>query len=228
VRGVAAKGLDILLNPGESSNQVHQAVVSRRTAAFGVEQSVNEEADKSESVLHGHDDYALRCQEWRVQERSVSAAGPVTASMDVNHHGLLLAMGSLGGDEDVQEQAVFRAKRLIVRIELRADIPERGSIPCSYPTDWRLGRFPAEISDGRGSIWNAAKRKNVTGKGSLDGTGLHLGSGSFDGNRKSLRRRLAIYIVDLNGEGNIGLHGIGGSGNRYGTAGTSAECKGMR
>jgi hypothetical protein len=148
--------------------------------------------------------------------------------MNVNHHGLLPAMGSLGGDEDVQEETVFGPERLSVHVELCADISERGSIPCSRPTDWRLRRLPAQISEGWSSIWNASKRKNVTGKDSLDGTGLRLGSGSFDGYRKSLRRCLTIYILELNGKGNIGLRGVCGPGDRYGIAGTGAERDGMR
>src|SRR5271157_2061033 len=172
---IAAKGGDVSLDPGEGCNLVHQAVVARRTAAFGCQQWVHKETQHSQPVLDGHHDHTLRRQRRSVKERRpLSTALPVTASMDKNHHRLLLTMWSLGGQEDVQKQAVFHPDGLIVAIELWADISECGGIPRSCPQEWRLRRLPAQVAYGWRSVGDTTEDKFTAGDYTLQCTGLCL------------------------------------------------------
>jgi hypothetical protein len=110
----------------------------------------------------------------------MGAALPIAASMDIDHHRLLLAMRSLGGYEYVQKQAVFRPDGLIVAIELWANVPECRSIPRPCPWEWWLWRLPSQLPHGWLGVRDSTEDKLVADDYTLNRAGLCLGDRVLD------------------------------------------------
>ena len=79
------------------------------------------------------------------------------SAVDPDHDGELL-IGACGGRPDVEIQAVFARRRKIRDglVDLQTRPAEGVGLPYARPLRGRLGRAPAQISDGRGRERDAA------------------------------------------------------------------------
>ena len=191
VARIAAEARDVVADPFERGDLVHQRVIAARPALLGGERRVRHEPEQAEPVLHADMDHAL-AGHVRVG-RSARRARAVRAAVDPHHD---RPPAGERGRADVERQAVFGGMEPVGAIPpfavLQASRGRLARVADTRPRDDRGGRAPAQRAERRRGVGNAAEHGVAVDRAARDDPAGDLDPGPVlrrRGRRERERRR---------------------------------------
>src|SRR4030095_16419287 len=107
---------------------------------------MNELAQRTESILGGHDDYSPGGQQGRIERGARGSTACVTATLEKNHDGLIVRW-LYCGSKNIQGKTILIAAKLARSVALRTERTKRESVSDTVPGgDW-CGWPPTKIPD---------------------------------------------------------------------------------
>ncbi len=161
VGGVAAEGVNILLDPLQGGDLVEQREVIQTLARLFLQCRMGEKAKMAQSVVDRHHHHVAAGQRQAIVRRQAAGADGKPAAVQPNHHRQRLRCA--GGGPDVEIETVFAEAAGIPAAKFAAVVnvlPAGGGkgvgLTHAMPAGGRLRRAPAQRPHGRRGVRNAA------------------------------------------------------------------------